>query len=206
MEKGKSGPEKENLEMEKGKSGPEKAAVCMDCRPWPAQLISQKWIFGKTRCNCAKVWTLCKRSGTAAHNLVVWSLTAVSTCTLQLGENCANVCSCAHSAVSLWRGSRGRAARDRNDWSVLSQKFRRGEIWPLCLLSTADGTFARNRANYCLQPSPFELFMQRRYLPQPSSNMRAAPCDSGSRRRPSNLGGVKLTRGPGEERGGGSGR
>ena len=87
-----------------------------------------------------------------------------------------------------------------------------GEIWPLCLLSTADGTFARNRLNYCLQP-PLSHPPPLSYLcnsllaaispPPVSSNMRAAPCDSGSRRRPSNLGGVKLTRGPREVEGGG---
>ena len=61
MEKDKSGPEMENREMEKGKSGAEKAAVCLDCRPWPAPLISQMWIFGKAATvqkSNQEVWTL----------------------------------------------------------------------------------------------------------------------------------------------------
>ena len=123
------------------------------------------------------------------------------------------VCHSAHClfAVNLWRGSReggeiGMAA------AFFPENLERGKIWPLCLLSpTTDATFARNRP-YCrnppLAPPPPLSYLCNVAISPQVFQYAGASCDSERRRRPSNLGGVKLTRGPGEveETGGEGGR
>ena len=81
------------------------------------------------------------------------------------------------------------------------ENLERGKIWPLCLLSpTTDATFARNRP-YCRNPlscSPPPLsYLCNVAISTQVFQYAGASCDSERRRRPSNLGGVKLTRGPG---------